>query len=224
MRKAAFPLLLAAALAGCTGGAADEAAEPTRVEGTFLPVDDGAGDPAFGTFRDSLRAAVARRDTAALLAAVSPAARLSFGDDAGGPDGFRAMWFAGTPPGDEPVWDILARILDASSVDDGGALTVPYVFGAWPRDSVDAFTHVAVVGENVEARTAPSDTASVAALVSYALLAADEPAAGGFQKVLLPDGRTAFVARGAAMRPVGYRASFWDDGGGYALQTFLTGD
>ena len=97
------PLFLATLLltaAGCNS----EPAGPPVVTGTFRPVDDGAAVAGFGAFRDSLLAVVARRDTVALLATVADGARLSFGDDAGGPAGVRAMWFSGTPPGGVALW------------------------------------------------------------------------------------------------------------------------
>ena len=224
-------LVLCVAFAGCErgpsgGSAGGRAAEPNEVPhvaGTFLPVDDGASDPSFSAFREQLRGAVARRDTAAVLAVVADGARLSFGDDAGGPDGVRAMWFSGTPPGGESLWDVLGRILAAGSVVQDDALTVPYVFGAWP-DSIDAFSHVAVVGDSVEARAAPSDTSAVVARVSHALLPADVPPAGGYRQVRLPGGAAAYVPEAAAMSPVDYRATFWKDGGAWKLQAFLAGD
>ena len=162
-------LTLLALVSACQRAEAPTEADTLRIDGTFTPVDDGADDPAFAAFRDSLVAVVARRDTAALLAAVAPGARLSFGDAAGGPAGFRQMWFEGTVPDGEPVWDVLARALRAGSVETDGAYTLPYVFGAWPSDSVDAYTHVAVVGEGVEARESPSDTSRVVARVSHAI-------------------------------------------------------
>ena len=221
------PLLLvlaASILAGCT----DRASGPAVVDGTFPSVDDGAANAGFAVFRDSLRAVVARRDTAALVATVGEGARLSFGDAAGGPDGLRAMWFAGSPPGGEPLWAVLGRLLDAGSVEEDGAVTVPYVFGAWP-DSVDVFTHVAVVGDRVEARLAGSDTAGVAALVSHAILPvgspASGPATGDYQAVRLPDGTEAFVPAASVMSPVGYRATFFpDEAGAWKLQTLVAGD
>lgn len=219
-------LLAALALVSCQDAAPDAAGgdAPIRIDGTFAEVDDGADDPAFVAFRDSLRAIVARRDTAALLAAVAPGARLSFGDDTGGPEGFRQMWFSGTVPDGAPVWGVLGQALRRGSVEADGAYTVPYVFGAWPFDTADAMTHVAVVGQGVEARESPSDTSRVAALVSHAILATGGLRAGGFQQVRLPDGGAAYVPDSLAVSPLGWRASIWDDGDGMRLQTFLSGD
>src|SRR5687767_3243003 len=57
----------------------------------FPPVDEASTVPDFFSFRAQLQAAVARRDTAAVEAALDPAVRLSFGGESG-LDGFRRMW------------------------------------------------------------------------------------------------------------------------------------
>ena len=224
-------LVLSVLLAGCSDQTAPpEGGDPGAVaalDGPFESVDEGASVAGFGAFRDSLRAVVARRDTAALLTVVAPGARLSFGDDAGGPEGVRAMWFEGTPPEGVPLWERLGGLLAAGSVDENGAVTVPYVFGAWP-DSVDAFSHVAVVpagGAPVEARSAPSDSAEVVATLRDLILPVEGRPSGGFQGVRHPDGRTVYVPADRAMSPVGWRATFFpDDAGAWKLQTLLAGD
>ena len=69
------PLLALLALAACRPDAApppDPAPAGPEVAGGLELVDDGASDPGFAAFRDTLRAVVARRDTAALLALTAP--------------------------------------------------------------------------------------------------------------------------------------------------------
>lgn len=226
MRPALLTLLLAAVgvVAGCAP--ADDAppapSGPPVVVGDVPWVDDAADDPGFGAFRDSLRAIVARRDTAALLAVVAPGARLSFGDDPGGPEGFRRMWFAGSPPGGLPVWAALGRLLDGGSVDEDGAVTIPAAAALWP-DSLDAYEHVAVVGTGVPALRSASDTTVVARLSRvYLPLAGPRDAAGW--SVRLPDGTPAYLPAAEAVSPIGYRATFWDEGNGWRLHSFLAGD
>lgn len=222
MPRPVLPVLafVAFVVAGCS----DRAEEgPVHVEGTFLPVDDGVSDRGFAAIREQLQGVIARRDTSALLVFIGENARLSYGDDPGGPDGLRSMWLSGDPPGGEPVWDVLRRILDAGSVEVDGAITVPYVFAIWP-DSIDAFSHVAVVGDSIAATVAPSDTSGVVALVSHAILPAPEPAASGYRRVRLPDGAEAYIPASAAMSPIGYRAVFWKEGSVWKLQTLLAGD
>lgn len=213
----------AAVLDGCETDPARPDALPTdvpRYEGDFALVDDGRLVPAFVAFRDDLQGVVARRDTAALLALVAPDARLSFGDDPGGTDGFATMWFSRSPPGGEPVWSVLDKILAGGSAEEDGAVTVPFVPALWPSD-LDPFATVAVVGD-VSAFSHP-DGAVVATLSDIALPIVAPPLRGWWQ-VRLPDGRPAYVSTEHALSPVGYRAVFWDDGDGWRLRSFLAGD
>lgn len=227
MRAAAVTALLV--LSACADTAPDTGSEapatPDAIVGTVEATDDGALDAGFAAFRDSLRAVVARRDTAGLLAVVAPDARLSFGDTPGGPDGLRQMWLAGAPPDEAhgaTVWQVLTKLLDGGSVDEDGAVTVPAVAALWP-DTLDAFSHVAVAGENVPVQASATDT-TVVARVSRIYLAVEGPAEAGWWRVRLPDGRAGAVPTTATTSPVGYRASFWDDGDGWQLRSFLYGD
>lgn len=226
-----LPLLAATALlalAACQPDASPELdadpevpAELPTFSGDLALVDDGARDPGFSAFRDTLRAVVARRDTAALLALVAPDARLSFGDTPGGPEGVRAMWLDGEPPTGEPIWDVLDHVLDGGSVAEDGAVSVPFVAGLWPED-LDPFEHVAVPGRDVPALDAPGGEPAVR--LTEVALPVDGPPEDGWWHVTLPDGRTAIVAVEDAYSPVGYRATFWDDGDGWRLRSFLAGD
>ena len=220
MRRSIFalvPLLLGA----CTPDAPEaDSAEPLPAyAGDLEFVDDAQGVTAFAVLRDTLRAVIARRDTAALLDRVGADARLSFGDAPGGPEGFRSMWFDAPP--DEPVWDLLARILDGGCVEEDGAIVVPAVAALWP-DDLDPFGHVAVLGDDVDALAQPGGD-PVASLTRI-VLPTTGPAEDGWQPVRLPDGSAAVVPVDAVLSPVGYRATFWEDADGWRLRTFLAGD
>ena len=220
-----FPLLLAlpVLLLACEPDAsppdAPAEAEVPAFRGDLTSVDDGAEIEGFSGLRDSLRAVVARRDTAALLALVAPDARLSFGDTPGGPGGFHDVWFEGDPG--EPVWDVLPRLLDGGSVEEDGAVIVPAVATLWP-ERLDPFANVAIPGDDVVAFDAPGGTPL--ATLSRVTLPTSGPPADGWRPVTLPDGRAAVVPEPAVLSPVGYRATFWDDGDGWHLRSFLAGD
>ena len=94
--------LLAFGLAACDRPDPPEPAAPPMFEGADSFMDDGAEDPSFAAFRDSLRAIVARQDTVALLEIVSDKAQLSYDDAPGGPDGLHALWFSDTAMPPEP--------------------------------------------------------------------------------------------------------------------------
>jgi len=196
--------------------------EPVAITGDFALVDDGTEDEGFVVFRDTLRAVVARRDTAELLALTAEGARLSYDDAPGGPDGLRALWFEGDTPTGAPIWTTLAEILDGGSVDEEGAITVPWIAVLWPHEELDPYAHVAVLGEDVPAYDAPGGTV-LATLTETAVATTGEPR-GGWQPVALPDGRQAVVADSLTLSPVGYRAAFWDDGDGWRLRSLLAGD
>ena len=215
MHRPRLPLLAAALLAAC---GPPDVPGPLVVTGDLVLVDDGASDPGFSAFRDSLRAVVARRDTAALLAVVADGARLSYDDAPGGAEGMRGTWFSGRA--DDSIWNVLGRALDGGSVDEDGAVTIPSVAALWP-DDLDPARTVAVPGQDVPAYAAPGGR--VIATVTEAALPAG-PADGDWQAVTLPDGRQAVVERDEALCPTGYRAVFWDDGDGWKLRSFLSDD
>ncbi len=219
MRAVLFALSLS--LAACRPDAAEPEAPPAAptYAGDFTPIDDGTAVTGFAAFRDTLRAVVARRDTAALLDLVAADARLSFGDGAGGPEEFAQTWFEASP--EEPVWTVLDHVLDNGSVEEDGAVVAPFVAGFWP-DTLDPYSTVVVAGRDVPAYDRP-DGAEVARLSAIAL-PATAPGDEGWHPVTLPDGTGAVVAADAALSPVGYRATFWDDGDGWRLRSFLTGD
>lgn len=214
------------ALSGCRDAATPEptpapAPDVPTFTGEFALVDDGAEDSEFVVFREALQDIVVQRDTAALLGLVAPGARLSFGDDPGGPDGFRAMWFDGDPPDGEPVWDRLAHALTGGSVEEDGAVTVPFVIGLWPSD-VDPFSNVAVL--RPDAPTYDQPGGQEIARLSQIVLPILAPPLDGWQQVRLPNDRAAYVETTETYSPIGYRAVFWDDGDGWRLRSFLAGD
>lgn len=226
----ASPRLLGAVLlllAGCANGEEtppEASGAVPSFRGSFTPVDDGASVPGFSRFRDELRAVVARRDTAELLARIAPGARLSFDDVPGGPEGFRDMWFSGDTPDGRDPWDILGAVLDGGSVEEDGAVTAPFVYGLWPGEP-DPLSHVAIVGGDVDAREGPAETAEVVARVGHLIVPALAPPDAGWRLIRLPDSTAAYVPASKALSPAGYRAAFWEDGGGrWRLQLFLAGD
>lgn len=226
LRSRHLPILLALALAACgpDGDAPAAGGDTPSFRGNAEPVDEGVRHDGFVAMRDSLLGAVARRDTAAVLGWIGPDARLSFESDATGPDGFRAMWFGGDPPGGRDPWRVLGAVLGGGSIEEDGAVTVPFVYGIWPEE-LDPTTHVAVPGTRVAARAAAAPDAPVVARLTQIALATTGPPENGWRPVRLPDGAAAWVAVEDALSPSGYRASFWPDAdGAWRLRTLLTDD
>jgi hypothetical protein len=201
---------------------------------SLRPTDQATDDPAFITFRGRLLAALATRDTAAVLSAFAPDARLSFGDDAPGPEGVRRMWLGPRREMRPTVWEALTVVLGMGSVRDSeneAFASAPYVYNGWPED-VDPFTHAAIVGENVRVRSAPGLDGGVLATLSYAVVpveewTVDDPASSaprGWARIRLADGRTGFVSQSYLRSPVDYRAGFEKVNGSWRIVFFLAGD
>lgn len=194
------------------------------------PVDEAADDPSFVIFRARLLEAVAARDTAFVLSVLDPDVKVSFGAE-NGVEGFRLLWLTGMrPPGDD-LWSVLARTAALGSTYDGtpgnatASATTPYVFGAWP-DSLDAFTHLAVVGENVRVRTAPSLGAETLTVLTYALVPTiyDPDLAADWKRITLSDGRAGYVAARFLRSPIDHRLGFTKTGGRWRIGFFVAGD
>ena len=223
LRPVRYPLLLLAlGLAACDRPGDPPPDDPPVFVGTTELMDDGALNPNFAAFRDSLRAIVARQDTAALLRVVADDAKLSYDDAPLGSEGLRALWFSEETSPPEPLWTVFDRILSAGSVEEDGAYTVPFVAGLWPED-LDPSQHVAAVGDSTIATRQPGG--AEAALISGVLiLPLSDSTNAETWHVVLPDNSDAYIPRTSAVSPVGYRATFWQTGEEWKLQVFVTGD
>lgn len=209
-------VLRAAALLGLIVAVA-AAAQP-------LPrVDTAASQPDFLAFRAEMLSAIARRDSAALLAMVDPTVKISFGGD----DGiarFSEMWRPDAT--DSRLWETLGTVLAlGGTFTQPDTFTAPYVFAAWP-DDVDAFEHAAIVGSTVRVRAAPSLESPPIVSLSYTIVELADRAAvtDEWVAVRLADGRTGFVARRYVRSPLDYRAIFQKAGDGWRLRAFVAGD
>jgi hypothetical protein len=192
----------------------------------LLPVDEAVSRPDFFTFRARLAAAVAQRDVAAILDAVHPDIKSSFGGDDGIED-FKRMWRL--DESDSMFWKEFGTVLAlGGSFDDTDAFTAPYTFSRWPND-VDAFDYVAVVGSQVRIRSLPRADASVISQASYRILQLDREATSKdwtseeFTAIKI-DGRKGYIATRFIRSSVDYRAQFRNIGGRWWLSFFVAGD
>jgi hypothetical protein len=187
----------------------------------LLPVDEAASRPDFFSFRAGLQRAIARRDAAALLAAVDSSIKNSFGGDDGIAE-FRKSWRVDAP--DSAVWQELGTVLGlGGAFFDKDTFTAPYTFARFPND-LDAFDHVVITGADVRVRSAARADAPPLTSVSFAIL----PVAPGNDTeewtAVKVDGRTGFVASRFARSPIDYRAIFSHASGQWRLVTFVAGD
>jgi len=199
--------------------AATLAAAPLQL----LPVDEASKRPDFFSFRAQLQRAIAMRDTTALLAAVDPNVKNSFGGN-DGIDEFKTMWKIGQP--DSEVWEELGTVLSmGGSFLDEHTFVAPYVFSKWP-ESLDSFEHVAIVGANVRVRSEPKPDAPPIDSVSFAILpvANDARVVDEAWRAVKLESKVGFVSSRFARSPIDYRAIFSEQSGAWRMVTFVAGD
>src|SRR3989304_5805174 len=122
-------LLAAAALAAVVGGAAAQ-------EVKLLPVDEGAHDPSWASFKARLLEALAKRDQKFVLGIVDARIRNTLGPN--GSAEFRNLWQPHAP--DSPLWVELPKLLflggGVVKRDKGVAeFCAPYVRFNWPDNA-----------------------------------------------------------------------------------------
>lgn len=190
--------------------------------GKLLPVDEAARDPEFFAFRAQLQAAVARHDAEAVLAAVDPSIRTSFGTGGGIAD-LRKKW--NLSGADSRLWDELGTVLAfGGAFREGGLFAAPYVFARWP-DRFDSFEHVAVLGKNVRVRAAPGSQGRILTALSFDVVRLAAPATDSeWTRIKLRDGRTGYISSRYVRSPVDYRALFNKVDGRWRMTAFVAGD
>lgn len=212
--------LVVAALAALAGSVALAQPRPRRL----LPIDEAASRPDFFTFRAQLLTAVARHDAAGLMAVVHAGIKCDFGGGEGKAY-FEEYWKPSAA--DSRVWAELGAVLAlGGTFTTGETFVAPYVFSRWPG-SVDAFEHVAVVGDRVRIRAAPRTDAESVHISSFEILqVARQPPdiPDEWTAVMLPAARTGYVATRFVRSPIGYRASFSRLEGRWQMRLFIAGD
>ena len=200
--------------------AQDKGQTPPRLP----PVDQAASVPDFFSFRAQLQAAVARHDTAAVLAALGKDVELSFGGDRG-IEGFKAMWRP--EAADSLVWGELATVLALGGSFDGqGRFMAPYVASTWPRGAADYHIALAVIGSGVRVRAAASDNAAVLASLDFSIIEPADPPGepAGWTAVKLPSGQIGHVRSQLVRSPLNYRVGFSKLAGRWQIDYFIAGD
>lgn len=246
--KPSLPLL-ALLLAACGGEVADapqpapqpgpqtatsSPVPPAKPDNRLLlrPVDRSAEDPNFVAYRSKLLAAVAARDTAALEPLIDPKVRTDFGGGGGFAD-FKRHWKLSSK--DSPLWKELETILNLGGsfreFPGGKSFCAPYVYSDWP-ESADAFSYLAVLGENVPLRARPSDDAPVVASMAYDLvkIGPDDPMMKGgdrnseWRHVLLGESTRGWVRSDRTRSSIDYRACFDKTANDWKMNLLVAGD
>ncbi len=187
------------------------------------PIDQASTQLDFFTFRARLQAALARRDTEAVLAVIHNNIKNSFGGD-DGVDGFKKTWNLDKP--DSKLWETLAAVLAlGGTFETDGTFTAPYVFTNWP-EAADSFDHLAVTGSGVRVRSEPNPSAPTLATLSFSIVEClpDNDPEKPWVSIRLPGGKTGYIDRRYVRSPIDYRASFTKIDGRWQMTVFLAGD
>jgi hypothetical protein len=185
------------------------------------PRDEAARRPDFLAFRTELQAAVARRDEEAVLRIVDPGVRIDFGDG-GGIEGFTRLM---RDP-DEKFWDEFVWVLaHGGTFRTPTDFDAPYTFSAWP-DELDVFECLAVTGNRVRLRDAPSAMARVLDHLDFAIVerVVEDRETPGWAHVRFASGEAGYIASTYIRSPIGYRAIFNFKDGRWRLTAFIAGD
>lgn len=183
-------------------------------------VDEGPRDPSFAAYRDQLLAAVRARDTKAVIALADPKIRTSFGGDRGSADLERLLVVA-NPDG----FSILEQVLTNGGTFREGSFWAPYVYSAFP-DEHDAFTMLAVTGDDIPLRASGDPNAPVLATLSRDIVerVSQPNHTGPWIEVKTADGKTGFVEAQYVRSPVDYRAGFNKGPNGWRMTALVAGD
>ena len=223
-RKFCFLILIVASVA----------AAASAQERFLRPVDDAKKDPSFLAFRTALIAAAERRDANYIYSIVDRNIKLGFGGE-DGIGNFKKTWKLTNK--DSEFWaEFLTVIKNGGAFSEKGRLfTAPYTFSSWPED-IDAFEYLAVFGNNVNLRDAPSKDGKVIGSLSYNIVrvdseksvmsnaARDEDRRFTWYKVTTLGGKEGFVSADFVRNSIDLRAGFEKVRGKWRMTFFLAGD
>ncbi len=220
----AIPAAVLAALLAATPAAAQEV--------KLAPVDEAATDASWTGFRARLLNALAKRDRKFVLGIIDRNVRNSFAAPSGVAE-FRRQW--DLEAADSPLWRELLSALQLGSVyvkQEKGPVRVcaPYVLPRWP-DSVDPFTHGAVLVKDAFVKAEPSYASETLATLSHDIVGVtdwDVPDAAPeakqrWVKVRLGDA-PGYLPEEHVRSPIEHTACFVRTSSGWRLVSLLAGE
>jgi hypothetical protein len=205
-----------------------------------MPVDEAKLDASFLAFRTKLIAAVERKDAAYVLSIIDPKIEFSFGGYSGIAR-FRKEW--NLEDKNSRFWKLFLIVIK-----NGGAFTgegrtrlnwfsAPYVFTSWPENLGDAYEYHAIMGSNVNLRSAPNTNSDIVSTLSYNVVKVDEERSTKIQTGPTEDhfdydwyyvetlgGKKGFVKGEFVWSGFDHRAGFQKKRGVWKLIFFIAGD
>ena len=217
-------LLVAVGLAAVVGGAAAQ-------EVKLLPVDEGAHDPSWASFKARLLEALAKRDQKFVLGIVDARIRNTLGPD--GSAEFRKLWQPHAA--DSPLWVELPKLLFLGGVfvkrDQGvHEFCAPYVRFKWP-DNAPADASGAIIVADALMKAKPSAAAETLHTLSHDLVkvlnweVADDDRENKQQWVRIQTrAGTGFVPEEQIRSPLEHRACFAKKGASWRMTGLEVGE
>lgn len=195
---------------------------PAQATTTLKPVDEAAQQASFLSFRTQLLKTIERKDAKGLLAIVHKDIKASFGTE-NGIVGFKKLWTL-DQPASSSIWRELSAVLkNGGSFTTKNTFVAPYVFSKWP-ETMDAFTHAAVLGNSVRIRAKPDLNASILKTVSYEILPIEFGENQHWVTVTLSSGKKGYIASQYIRSSIDYRAFFEKLNGRWQMTVFVAGD
>lgn len=197
----------------------------------FIPIDEGAQDRNWQTYKNQLLDALEARNRKVLLAAIDP--NVDNGpDQKPGLEEFRRRWDFDDDR--SPIWDELRKAVALGGAfvkDEKGQarFCTPYVAAKWPT-SVDPFGFGAIVAQDVLVKTEPSSEARTLATLTHEVVGVDDwevaDKTPGFPqkwtKIRLR-GTTGYVPEEQIRSPIEHMACFSRQPGPWRLISFTAG-
>lgn len=188
--------------------------------GPWAPRNECAEDEGAKAFLDTLRKAVTKRDTAALLAITSPEVQLDFGGGAG-----HELLQQRLEEAEHPLWDDLERFAGLGcALDDMGNLTLPWIF-AQDTKVDDAFTAMLALGEKVPMHETADPASPVVEFIAWDFVdLVGEYSEDPVVKVRTRAGREGYIARKDLRSLVDYRLMAKQGDDGWKINLLVAGD
>ncbi|MEY8098296.1 SH3 domain-containing protein [Falsihalocynthiibacter sp. S25ZX9] len=203
-----------------------------------LPVDEGASNQSFSSFRSDLLQAIERRDADYVVSQASSEIELSFGGASGHED-FRKLLTVGpnnlaedyrhlAPQMRAEYWANLETTLRLGGrfQEGGDVFVAPYTWSVDLPEYADPFETYFVTGDGVALRGGPSKSGEVISRLSYDIVTMMDlgEVSAPYLKIRLNDDTTGFAHSDYLRSSVGYRAFFTSENGQWKMTTFIAGD
>jgi hypothetical protein len=197
----------------------------------FTPIDEGASDLAWQTYKNQLIEALEAKNHKAVLGAVDPDVD-NGPDQKRGIDEFRRRWDLADDR--SPLWSELRKAVSLGGAfvknDKGQSrFCTPYVAARWPT-TVDPFGFGAIVAADVLVKAEPSSEARTVATLTHEVVPVEDwevadKIAGFPQKWtrIRVSGEPGFVPEEQIRSPIEHMACFAGAGGRWRLVSFTAG-